>query len=194
MKTDARAIMPRMADDDESENTAIVESSARARALAALDAAVADPQMLVDALMYVQERIPGFVVLPVRERRSMGNAAHLDPEFLETGLQAATAFRGLKQMMGRSGEELREDQDEIRRWDEVERHLRAITKGIADANLRRKHGLGEIILAFYGILRALTADPAYSYLRPFYEEMQKIYIRTRGKQRATAKEGEPETS
>jgi hypothetical protein len=194
MKTDARAIMPRMADDDESENTAIVESSARARALATLDAAVADPRMLVDALMYVQERIPGFVVLPVRERRSMGNAGHLDPKFVEIGIQAATVFPGLKPMLGRSGEELRDDQEEIRQWDEVERHLRAITKGIADANLRRKYQLGNLILTFYGLLRTLTVDRAYSYLQPFYEEMQKIYIRTRGKQRATAKEGEPETS
>ena len=183
-----------MSDDDRTENTAIVESSARARALATLDAAVADPQMLVDALIYVQERLPGFVVLPVRERRSMGNAGHLDPEFVEIGIQAATVFRGLKPMLRRSGEELREDQEEIRRWDEVERHLRAITKGIADANLRRKHQLGNLILTFYGILRTLTPDRAFSYLQPFYEEMQKIYIRTRRKQRATAKEDKPETS
>lgn len=89
--------------------------------------ALAPPEALVEGLRYLQQRIPGFTHLSVREKRSHARAANLDPEFIEAGLHAATVWRDTKFMVKRSGEELRQEQEEIRRWDEVIVELRALT-------------------------------------------------------------------
>ncbi|HUP59532.1 MAG TPA: hypothetical protein VNA69_03835 [Thermoanaerobaculia bacterium] len=70
--------------------------------------------------------------------------------------------------------------------------MRALAKGVADANLRRKHSLGNAILTLYALLPPLSMDDAGSYLRPFYEEMKAIYARTRKRSRAAAKGSEGE--
>ncbi len=45
--------------------------------------------------------------------------------------------------------ELREEQEEIRRWDAVIVEMRAVLDGIEAANLKRKHRLGTAILQIY---------------------------------------------
>ncbi len=86
--------------------------------------------MLVEGLHYLQQRIPEFTHLSWQEKRSHARAANLDPEFIESGLQAAEVWRDTKELVQRSGEELRQEQEEIRRWDRVVVELRAITDGI----------------------------------------------------------------
>jgi hypothetical protein len=142
---------------------------------------LAEPEMLVQGLRYLQQRIPEFTQMTWQEKRSHARAANLDPEFIESGLQAAAVFRDTKIMVERTAEELREEQEEIRRWDEVVVELRAITAGIEAANLKRKHRLGTAILKIYGILEAYlrTNHPADVYLRPYYENMKRAYLRTK---------------
>ena len=113
---------------------------------------LAEPEMLVKGLRYLQERIPEFTQLSVREKRSHARAANLDPEFVENGLHAARVWRQTKMMVKRTGEELGEEQEEIRRWDEVIREMRALTDGIEAANVKRKHRLGTAILHIYRML------------------------------------------
>src|ERR1051326_267473 len=88
------------------------------------------PEALVKGLRYLQARIPEFTQLTVREKRSHARAANLDPEFVENGLHAARVWPETKRFVKRTGEELGEEQEEIRRWEEVIRDLRAFTDGI----------------------------------------------------------------
>jgi hypothetical protein len=92
----------------------------------------------------------------------------------------------------RGGEELRQEDEEIRRWDEVLRELRAITAGIEAANLKRKHRLGRAILLIYRILGASLhrSGPEDAYMRPYYENMKRAYLRTQ-KFSKRAKKEEP---
>lgn len=153
--------------------------------------ALVEPETLVQALRYLQQRIPEFLHLSLREQQSMTRAAHLDPEVIENGIQAADAWQVTEAVIGRSAEELRRDSDDARRWDEVERELLALAKGIADANLKRKHRLGRDILLLYSALGITTG---YGYMRPYYENMKRAYLRaTRKKSRRTtaAKAQEP---
>ena len=141
---------------------------------------LAEPDMLVQGLRYLQRRIPEFTHFTWQQKRSHARAANLDPEFIESGLQAAAVWRDTKIMVERSAEELRQDQEEIRRWDEVVVELRAITDGIEAANLKRKHRLGTAILKIYAILEAYlrTDHPDDVYMRPYYENMKRAYLRT----------------
>jgi hypothetical protein len=151
-------------------------------ALTLIDAtpSLAEPKMLVQGLRDLQLRIPEFTHLRVREKRTYARAANLDPEFLESGLHAAVVWLQTEAMVQRSGEELRQDDEEIRRWDEVVVELRAITDGIEAANLKRKHRLGSSILQIYRILgmflRRGRSD--HEYMRPYFENMKRAYLRT----------------
>jgi hypothetical protein len=152
-------------------------------ALALIDATppLAEPKMLVQGLRELQLRIPEFTHLRVREKRSYARAANLDPEFLESGLHAADVWRETRNVVQRSAEELRQDDEQIRRWDEVVVELRAITDGIEAANLKRKHRLGSAILHIYRML-AITlrpnGRPDHDYMRPYFENMKRAYLRT----------------
>src|SRR5215218_6862859 len=68
---------------------------------------LADPEMLVEGLRYLQQRIPEFTHLSWQEKRSHARAANLDPEFIESGLQAADVWRDTKMLVQVGGDELR---------------------------------------------------------------------------------------
>jgi hypothetical protein len=156
-----------------------------------------EPERLVQALRHLQERIPGFIQLSVREKRSYARAANLDPEFLENGLHAAGAWRQTQHMLGRSAEELRQEDEAIRQWDDAIRELRVFTDGMAAANLTRKHRLGTAILLMYWSLgdhfrRHRADDDPQAYMRPYYENMRRAYLRTQKFRNGRSKK-EPET-
>ena len=151
---------------------------------------LAEPEMLVKGLRYLQERIPDFTQLSVREKRSHARAANLDPEFVEMGLHAALVWRDTKKIVKRTGDDLREEQEEIRRWDEVIRELRALTDGVEAANVKRKHRLGKAILLIYRILGVYVdrGGPEDAYMRPYYENMKRAYLQTQQFRRRKKKE------
>jgi predicted nuclease with RNAse H fold len=156
--------------------------------------ALVDARMLAEGLRYLQQRIPQFTQLTVREKRSRARAANLDPEFMEAGLQTAEVWPETKSLTGRSAEELREEEAEIRRWDGTLVEMQAFMSGIAAANLNRKHRLGAAILLIYGVvgtqLRGEPEDRAF--MRPYYDNMKRAYLRTLQKGRKKAKKQEPE--
>lgn len=155
---------------------------------------LAEPEMLVKGLRDLQQRIPEFTQLSVEEKRAHARAANLDPEFIETGLHAADVWHHTERFVKRSGRELREEHEETRRWDEVIREMRAITDGIEAANIKRKHRLGTAILQIYRFLGifAKRGGPEDAYMRPYYENMKRAYLRTRQFRRKTKKEEPPE--
>lgn len=141
---------------------------------------LAEPEMLVAAMRYLQKRIPEFTHLSLDEKRSHARAANLDPEFIEHGLQAACVFRSTEMLVHRTGEELQQEQEEARRWDQVIVELKALTAGIEAANLKRKHRLGKAILRIYKMIGIyLQGDGSEDvHMRPYFENMKRAYART----------------
>lgn len=140
---------------------------------------LADPDLLVEALRYLQQRIPGFTQLSIEEERKLTRVAFLDPEFLEAGVRTGRAWKEAKSVTGLSGEEMRELSEENRRWDELESAVRAFLKGISARNRQERHRLGDAILTMYGILGRTINRPHRRHLRPLYEEMKSAYMRSR---------------
>jgi len=145
-----------------------------------------DAQMLVEGLRQLQQRIPDFTQLSPEEVRSLMRVAYHDPMFRETGLQTAVVWEHTKTMTGRSGEELREDADVIRVWDEVERELTAVLKGISAANLKRKHALGRALWKIYNVLR-VTVKHSDRLMKPYFDAMREAYLKRRKKRGKDAK-------
>jgi hypothetical protein len=149
-----------------------------------------EPETLIQGLRYLQQRIPGFVQLSITEERSLARAAHLDPEIVELGVHTAGAWDETKDMVGCTGEELREQQEVIRRWDGVIREIDVLKKGAYGANLRRKHKFGLSILDVYAVLRRLVRrrDGSHAHLRPYVEELRRAFARNRRKKKPAKQE------
>lgn len=145
-----------------------------------------DGQMLVAGLRQLQHRIPDFTQLSPEEVRSLMRVAYLDPVFRENALQAAAAWEHTKTMTGRSGEELREEAEIIRIWDEVERELTVVLRGISAANLKRKHHLGKALWKVYNVLR-VTVKHSDRLLKPYFDAMREAYLKSREKPGKNAK-------
>lgn len=178
------------------DSAAAPDSASDVLAVAHTDPPVlAGPEMLVEGFRYLQQRIPEFTHLSWQEKRSHARAANLDPEFIESGLQAAEVWHHTKIMVQRTAEELRQEQDESRRWDQVIVELRAIIDGIEAANLKRKHRLGTAILQLYRMIGICLRNrrPDDVYLRPYYENMKRAYLRTQQFRKRKKKE-EPASS
>jgi hypothetical protein len=158
-------------------------------ALADMTPPLVEPEMLVRGLRLLQERIPEFTQLSVKEKRSRARAANLDPEFIESGLHAAAAWHWTKHFAKRTGEELRQEDDVSRRWDEAIAAWRAILDGLEAANLQRKHRLGRAILLIYRILGIYMRGnrPEEAYMRPYYANMKRAYLRTQRFRKRTKK-------
>lgn len=139
------------------------------------------PEMLVEGLRHLRERIPGYVQLSVADQRSMMRAAFLDPEFIDSGIAAGLHWDEVKAIVGSSGEELREENEEIARWDEAIRDWRVILQGMEDANRARRHRLGVKILLLYATLKLTIDNPARGHLRPYLEIMKRSYLKKRKK-------------
>ena len=184
--------MKSMSSDDDRETSALPALTDVLAPAETTPPSLAEPEMLVKGLRYLQERIPDFTQLSVQEKRSHARAANLDPEFVENGLHAARVWRDTKKIVKRSGDDLQDEQDEIRRWDEVIRELRAVTDGVEAANVKRKHRLGQAILMIYRILGVYVerGGPEDAYMRPYYENMKRAYLQTQ-KFRGRKKKDEP---
>ena len=152
-----------------------------------------EAETLVKGVDVLQQRLPGFTQLSLRERRSMMRAANLEPELIETGLEAAAAWEHTQLYTRRTDEELRCEAEEIRRWDRAERKLQALVDGIAAANLKRKHRLGRAILQIYTALRDEMHEPDQStvHLRPYFENMKRAYMKRvkKGRKKGKKEEG-----
>jgi len=183
--------------DDHSQSPALVEVKLAADVTPFRPAKI-EPEMLIQGFRALQARIPGFVQLSIRERRSKSRAANLDPEVIETGLHAATAWHDTAGLLHRTPEELRWDDDDIRRNEELIREVRVLLQGLEDANLTLKHRLGHDLLRIYRVLaihlRAEDPTSEHAYMRPYYENMKRAYLQsTRRKPRkGDAAEGKEE--
>lgn len=153
----------------------------------AVPAVLVNPVALIQGLRYLQQRIPGFTQLSVEEERALIRVASLDPEFIEAGLRAACAWDGMKGFLGRSGEELRGEDGEIRHWDETASVFQATLKGISAANRKRRYRLGKAILDLYFMLGTLIDMESHRHLRPYYDEMKRAYLNRKRKRRKAEK-------
>jgi hypothetical protein len=148
-----------------------------------------DAEMLLTGLRQLKDRIPDYVHLTPREARGMGRAANLDPEFVSASLHAVSSAPDAKTLFGWSAEELRQLDEDSRRWDDVERELRIVLKGISDANRKRKNTLGSALLIVYAIVRRIVKNPGMEWLRPYYDEMRAASKRRRQRARPENDEG-----
>lgn len=190
-RTDPQAIaLPEVSSPDVTRAEVEVIDPKVAAAFESLVPLLVDPDTLAQGLRYLQQRIPGFVQLSLDEQRTMIRAAHLPPEFVDSGIDAVKSSDEAKEIAGKTGEELEARTDRTRRLERVLRELRALESGIEGAILREKHAIGLTLLDLYVFLgRAVKRkNSRLSHLRPYFEEMQRAYRKPLQKARKKSEE------
>jgi hypothetical protein len=123
----------------------------------------------------------------------MIRASELDEELIVAALAAADAWDRAQATMWlhMSPEELRELDQTIRDNDDVMRELRVLIRGIEGGNRVRKHRRGTAIFGLYRGLQIAVDSRSTSdhYMRPYFENMRRAYMKNRKPRKAKAKEG-----
>jgi hypothetical protein len=131
------------------------------------------PEDLIAELRRLQARIPLFGAMTPSQQSAIVRVAHLDPEFVEAGINSLAANPDAGPLIDPRHDEAPILRQELDHWSMAERELAALTAGVAGANLRRRHRLGRLVLSTYGIFRQLIKKPEWNHLLPWVELMRK---------------------
>jgi hypothetical protein len=143
------------------------------------------PEQIVELLRSVRQHVPDYGPLPVPSARLLHRTATVDEGFAKATINSIGASATMTSSVGRDAEALRNDRREIERWDAVEDEVAALLKGIASANLIRRHRHGMTLLQAYQIARQLVRKSEHSDLLPHVENMRRA-SKFGGRRRAKA--------
>jgi hypothetical protein len=94
--------------------------------------------------------------------------------------------------VGRTNVNLREENEDAGRWTAVEDELRAMLKGMAAANLIRRHRIGLAALQTYNISRQLIRQKEHADLLPHVQGMRRLSNFGRPRRNAPQPEPQPQ--
>jgi hypothetical protein len=152
------------------------------------------PESIAEQLRALRQQIPSYSQLTTAEAQSLRSVAGADPAFVHASINSIGASPGVEAAIGLTPEALRLEADEALRWTAVEDELRAMLKGVAAANLTRRHRLGTVALQAYGISRLLVRRPEHADLLPHLAEMKRLNRFGRGKVKVQEPVKKPATS
>lgn len=129
---------------------------------------------MVSVLRGLRERIPNYTQLTVPDVRKLVPAANLHREFVLGSIHVTGASPIVQQVVGASQESLLQDASDDDAWTLVEEELRGLLKGVAAANLARRHRLGKSALLAYNVSRQIVQTPQNVNLIPHVEELKRL--------------------
>ena len=170
----------------------IIKSSTTANAAeAATDTPMLTPEQVVEQLRVMRQQIPEFVQLSNRrEINELRRLARVNPEFAREGIGAVGASPVVQEAIGNTAEDLYQAEDEIARWAVAESELRSMFRGVAAANLVRRHRVGLAVLQAYGVSRQLVRQEEHAHLVPHVQRMSQV--RKFGRRRTKPADRQPQ--
>jgi hypothetical protein len=133
-----------------------------------------EPEAIVEQLRALRLQIPDYHQLQVTDARSLRRVAHVAGDFIQATINTAGASPQVQTVLGKTPAELRQEDGDAGRWTAVEDELRAMLKGVAAANLTRRHRIGLTALQTYGIARQLVRQKENANLLPHVQEMKRL--------------------
>jgi hypothetical protein len=86
----------------------------------------------------------------------------VNPQFTTAAINAVGAVDIVQNAVGRTDEDLRQENDIALRWTAVEDELRTFLNNVSQTNLFRRQRVGLAALQTYGICRQLARDTAHA--------------------------------
>jgi hypothetical protein len=132
------------------------------------------PDEMVTQLRAMRDQIPKFTQFTVSDVRSLVPAANVDRDFLLGSIHLTGATPIMEQIVGVPQDELRQEAADHDAWTAVEDELSGLLKGVAAANLARRHRLGKAALLAYGASQMMVRNPEFANLIPHVEELKRL--------------------
>jgi len=144
------------------------------------------PEQIVEQLRVLRQHIPDYGPLTVPDAGSLRRVAHVRDELIQAATNTVGASPYVSAAVGRDADTMRTERLDVGRWRAVEDELRTMYKGVASANLARRHRLGVTALQTYFITRQLVRQREHANLLPHVDEMRRVskFGRTRRPQPA----------
>ncbi|HEX7153565.1 MAG TPA: hypothetical protein VF618_18905 [Thermoanaerobaculia bacterium] len=132
------------------------------------------PEQILEQLRALKLHIPEFGPLPTATSITLRRGANVDDALVQAGISAISASPALTGALGQDGESLRGERDDVSRWQDVEAELQMLHRGVAAANLIRRHRLGLTVLQAYQIARQLVRHQRHADLLPLVDNMRRL--------------------
>jgi hypothetical protein len=132
------------------------------------------PADAIKAIRELRAQIPNAEPIPNATAQRLRSAASVHPDFAQATVNAVGASEAVQAALGRSADELQLQLNEDGPWSALEDEARALLRGIAAANLARRHRIGLTALQTYSISRALARQQEHAALFTHVAEMKRL--------------------
>ena len=132
------------------------------------------PESIIEQLRALRQQIPEYTQLPIPDAKAIRRVAHMNSDFIDAAINAVGASEIMQTAVGHTHTDLRQENDQAGRWTAVEDELRAMLKGVAAANLIRRHRVGLAALQAYSISRQLVRQKEHADLLPHVQGMKRL--------------------
>jgi hypothetical protein len=143
------------------------------------------PDVVVQQLRALQAQIPDIAPLTKEERAIMRRFARTPGVVVDASITVIGASDIVTQAVGQPAEEVRQMAADAVNWTPVENELKAMFRGVSDANLVRRQRVGLAAARAYLIAQQVARDPNNAALRPHVDEVKRLKALARRKKPAT---------
>jgi hypothetical protein len=132
------------------------------------------PEQIVEQLRILRAHIPDFGPMDTPDAATLRRTASVRDELIQSATNAAGASPEVVQAIGKDADVMRAERLDVGRWSAVQDELLAMYKGVAAANLVRRHRLGISTLQTYFITQQLVRQREHAHLLPHVAEMRRV--------------------
>lgn len=153
--------------------------------------AVPTPEDIVRQLRALREQMPVMIetASPAALRRRL---SHVNADFVQAAVNAAGASENVRNALGRTSEDLRQEIEVAARWTAVADELRALLQSTLATNTIRRQKIGLAALQTYKICQQLARDDVHARLGTHISEMRRLNKFGRVRNRRPAPQPAPE--
>jgi hypothetical protein len=136
----------------------------------------------------------GFQRTSATEASARGRVSRLQMDFIRAAFIAIAGSERLRLALGRTPEELRQDEEFVGDWTAVADEIRALLNEVESTIMLRRHRMGLIALQAFQMTRQLVRDSSNANLLTHLEAMDRYNeFRKGGRRKAVASPATPTT-
>jgi hypothetical protein len=155
--------------------------------------ATLSPEEVVQQLRVLRAQIPTPEALPGLRAPKRRRLAHVSAQFVDAAINAAGASPVIQTALGRTDEDLRQEDDAASRWTAVIDEVRALLQSLIDANAARRQRVGLAALQTYQMCRQLARDDLHATrLATHIGEMKRLNKFGRARRKAAQPPSQPQ--
>lgn len=132
------------------------------------------PAQFIEQLQALVAQVPEVPSLTRQERTLLKRNPRLPDAEVQAAINVVGASEKVTHVVGQPADDVRKLVEDTNRWKAVESEVKAVLKGIADANLVRSQRTRAIAVLAYAVGQRLAREPENASLVQHVEEMKRL--------------------